>query len=614
MIKKIKDKSKLKFRQAASKLWQIIKPHRGLIFWRFLLVIAAQFTWPFQSLFIKYIIDNLISSAPIIVIARLVLYWVIYQIIAIFIEHLSFYVGEYTSGELEKKINKHTINKTLNFSVGQYTNENTGIKASKINRGVNSFAELVSVVFWGLVPEVLLILFYTIALFIFGWQFGIISLAVIALNMVVTFVLNRRWIGPRNMKSEKQYNDFDSYKWELYHNVDIVKQNAKEIREKQRANLIFTSLTRYAVKTWQKATMLIFASRNMPGAIMSGVTVFIGAWLIYKGAFTVGSLVVILQWVSSLYGELRHLMGTERYIFKHYEPVRNLLEMLEIKPAVVSVENSTELNLHGDIEFKHISFRYEGKKTALKDVSFHIKAGETVAFVGESGSGKTTVVRLLQRFYDPNQGRILIDNHDLREINLEQYLSKIGAVSQEVKLFDTTLRKNILYGLPLGEKINDKQLEAVAKLARIDKFYSRLDKKFETLIGENGVKLSGGEKQRVSIARAMIKNPKILIFDEATSSLDVESESEIHKAIMAASKGRTTILIAHRLSTVIGADRIFVMKKGKIVGEGNHGSLMKSNSYYARLMKIQVLDLIKHNFPNLDQDHLHKVLRDLGVE
>jgi ATP-binding cassette subfamily B protein len=223
-------------------------------------------------------------------------------------------------------------------------------------------------------------------------------------------------------------------------------------------------------------------------------------------------------------------------------------------------------------------------------VSFRIKAGETVAIVGHSGAGKSTIITLLLRGYDPKSGRVVIDGRDLRELELRSYLEQVGYVEQQVELFDESLSMNIFFGVPDAKRTDaEARLESVLKASRIDQFLPRLGEKgLDTIIGERGVRLSGGERQRVGIARALIKDPRVLIFDEATSSLDSENEALIHEAIHEALKGRTGIIIAHRLSTVRDADNIIVMKEGRVLGTGKHRTLLSTVPTYRSLVEHQL--------------------------
>jgi ABC-type multidrug transport system fused ATPase/permease subunit len=290
---------------------------------------------------------------------------------------------------------------------------------------------------------------------------------------------------------------------------------------------------------------------------------------------------------------IRALVQNIRQLPLRFSEVEKYLEIIDMQP---------EFNEHGiktvdvtrDITFSNVSFSYpQGVTPVFKNLSFTIPAHKTTAFVGSSGSGKSTIVKLLMRVYDYTSGTIHIGNTSIHNIDAQYLRERIGYVEQHVDLFDDTLEANILLGAR-GKGIQEakQDLEHVAKKTRIDQFYHRLGKaKFKTVLGERGVKLSGGERQRVGIARAIIKNPDILIFDEATSALDSENEKYVMEAINEVSKGKTTIIIAHRLSTVVNADKIIVMDKGNIIAEGTHSELMQNSLQYKALIEHQMIDM-----------------------
>lgn len=284
--------------------------------------------------------------------------------------------------------------------------------------------------------------------------------------------------------------------------------------------------------------------------------------------------------------------------------IEKYFELLEIKPDVQEAENPIKSDLIGDIEFKNVEFSYPQRKKnhkdedvdelqpemVLKGLTFTIKEGEKVAFVGESGSGKSTIANLIRRAFDPQSGEILVNGHNLKDLELKTFLKKIGSVDQEVNLFDKSIRENISYGS--DRILSDEELNKIAKLARIDAFYKKLEHGWDTIVGERGAKVSGGEKQRIGIARSLAKNPEILIFDEATSALDTVSERVVQKSIDAVSKGKTSIIIAHRLSTVKNCDKIFVLKQGILLAEGTHDYLLENCEYYKELVKHQLTNTI----------------------
>jgi ABC-type multidrug transport system fused ATPase/permease subunit len=286
--------------------------------------------------------------------------------------------------------------------------------------------------------------------------------------------------------------------------------------------------------------------------------------------------------------------------------IEKYFEMLEVTSDVVIQENPIKLtNLYGVVEFKNVSFYYpkrvssyelEGEEEeniqenpVLKSVSFKINEGEKIGFVGESGSGKSTIANLIRRSFDPQAGQILIDGEDLRLLDLNVFLNQVGSVEQDVVMFDRSIKENIIFGTDRNTVITDEELHKLAKIARIDAFFERLEHGFDTVVGEKGVKLSGGERQRVGIARALAKKPGLMIFDEATSALDAVSEKIVQQSIDEACKGKTSIVIAHRLSTVKNCDRIFVFRYGILLATGTHDELLNSCEYYSELVHHQMV-------------------------
>jgi ABC-type multidrug transport system fused ATPase/permease subunit len=300
----------------------------------------------------------------------------------------------------------------------------------------------------------------------------------------------------------------------------------------------------------------------------------------------VGNIYAVWTWLNDIFSNIRTLTQALRNIPLRFVELEKYLDIIDKNPEFE--ENGKENFKNGNITFENVSFKYpKGEDAVIEDLNIEIPEGKKVAFVGFSGSGKSTIIKLLLRVYDWKDGNIKIGGISLRDMDAKKLRKNIGYVEQHVDLFDSTIKENILFGLE-DKNVKKEHLEEVVHKARIDQFFHRLGEKgLETMIGERGVKLSGGERQRIGIARALIKNPEVLIFDEATASLDTENEKYIQEAIDESSKGRTTIIIAHRLSTVQNADIIFVMDKGKIVGEGTHNELKENCEEYQRLIKAQ---------------------------
>jgi ATP-binding cassette subfamily B protein len=307
-----------------------------------------------------------------------------------------------------------------------------------------------------------------------------------------------------------------------------------------------------------------------------------GGWLVYRGSVSLPDLLAFIMYVNLIYQPINRLVSFMEQFQQGAASFERFCEVIDINPDIIDKKDAiSPTKCSGDLKINNISFLYKGHDMlVLDDVSLHIPQGKTIALVGESGAGKSTLVSLIPRFYECRYGEILLDDVNILDLTQKYLRQNIGLVQQNVFLFDTTIRENILYGKP---NATDDELDDAAKNANIYDFIMTLPDGYDTLVGERGVKLSGGQKQRIAIARVFLKNPNILIFDEATSSLDSESEEFIHQSMELLCKGRTTLIIAHRLSTVQNADMIYVMKQGKIIEKGTHLELIKLESYYHKL-------------------------------
>lgn len=321
-------------------------------------------------------------------------------------------------------------------------------------------------------------------------------------------------------------------------------------------------------------------------AILAGFicTFVLGGLKTLHGELNVGFYGVLVFLTQRLLWPLTNLADTVDLYQRAMSSVDRILDILQT-PIQIQSSKSLSVELDQDIIFKNVSFDYPHRKGILKNINIQIQAGKTTAFVGATGSGKSTLVKLLLRFYDTTSGQIVVGKHPLPDIDLQKLRSQIGWVSQDVFLFHGSLKDNISYG---SNTVDDILLKKVAKLTYVDEFAQNLPQKYETLVGERGQKLSGGQRQRIALARAVLKDPKLLILDEATSAVDNETESLIQKSLEIVAQNRTTILIAHRLSTVVKADRIYVIENGEVVESGTHDELLKGNQTYSRLWSLQI--------------------------
>lgn len=311
-----------------------------------------------------------------------------------------------------------------------------------------------------------------------------------------------------------------------------------------------------------------------------------GGWLVIRGELTVGGLVAFISYLHLLYAPVYRLVEIDNVFQDTIAAGTRIFELLDQKPEISDIPNAVELPpLKGEVVFKEVSFSYGTGDEILHEISFHMAPGETVALVGPSGAGKTSIAGLISRFYDPQCGSIMIDGYELTKVKLASLRKQIAVVLQDTFLFNTTVRDNLLYGKP---DATDEELVAAAKVAHAHEFIMQLPDGYNTNVGERGVKLSGGQKQRLALARAILTNPRILILDEATSSVDAEAEYLIQQALEAVLKDRTALVIAHRLSTIRNADKIIALEGGRIVEIGDHNELLKGGGLYSQLYRRQL--------------------------
>jgi ABC-type multidrug transport system fused ATPase/permease subunit len=507
---------------------------------------------------------------------------------------------------IEKAFSVSSLEKMLRFSIGQHINEHSGVKQSIVTRGQNALSQLMYNMVYGIFPGSIQVFATLIILYFFDWRVAFSATLFSALFIFVSLNRNKEYF-PKVDTMRKNNQAQTKLQSELYRNATLVISEAQENTTLADFQNKWDQTTGYTTNTWMEYLKTFYTHKIL---IIVGqyVSLSLGVYLIFLGKHSAGMFVALFSWLNAIFGNLIQIMNTQRQIMFQIVEIKKFFELLAIVPDIDSNENGKIIEpFRGEIVFRNVSFAYpyrtskieqEDEKNvtgkleghAVTNVSLTINAGSKVGFVGISGAGKSTIVNLLRRYYDPTEGEILIDGIPLREINLVWLRSKIGNVEQKIELFDRSIRDNILFGIQDPTTISEDVLLKAIKDASLEDFINKLkDNGIDTVIGEGGIKVSGGERQRIGIARALIKNPQILIFDEATSALDSINEKLIHEAINRGAKGRTTIIIAHRLSTVMDADCIFVVDSGRIVAQGTHEELIKSSKEYQNLIKNQIL-------------------------
>ncbi|HEU0080465.1 MAG TPA: ABC transporter ATP-binding protein [Candidatus Paceibacterota bacterium] len=568
---------------------------------------AVSLAWPFLT---GLLIDRIVNHRPMSELKWLIVATFgamqVRGLIYFFLDKQYLKKVAFDNGEVASQT---TLTGISRLSIGQITNQNSGYKHDIIKKGETALAQTIDLFLIQVISSVLRVLIAAIALLFISPLMGLVTIAAVALYVASSYVINKH-LRSDVKRHAKMENKLGTSYWERIKNLRLVMVCGQEERLKREFAAKEKECNDFGRALWVRYVGLIHFLREPFQHLGQVGVMFVGASLASQGKVSVGAVVIALGWSNHAFSALSMVGSLQRQITKNNAQIGRYFDLVDMPPAVTIVENPVRpKEFRGEIEFRNVSFRYpehqleqeddddedpdkeKGKQSiAVEDLSFRIPAGSVCAFVGPSGSGKTTAINLALRGYDPDRGQILVDGHDLKLLDLHHWRNSVGTVEQDPKLWDETVRYNLTYGLNgLSQDVTEADLERIARIARIDEFYPRLGaKRFETLIGENGVQLSGGQRQRIAIGRALMKNPSLVILDEATNALDPENEALVHQAMREAMKGRTSIVIAHRLSTIRHADQIIVFRKGGIAGIGNHAELMRSCMEYRNLVNREV--------------------------
>jgi ATP-binding cassette subfamily B protein len=491
-----------------------------------------------------------------------------------------------------------TVGKLHRMPLRMQRSEGVGAIMTRLDRSIQGFVAAVAQILFSVLPA---IIFLSIAVWImFGldWRLATLVLAFAPLPALLAGLAAPEQTRRERMLLERWTRIYARFN-EVLSGILIVRSFAMEDAEKNRflqdvahANRIVlhgvTADVRYGIIS------------NLSVALARLAAIGLGAYLALRGQITVGTIVAFLGYIGGLFGPVQGLSGTYQSVRRAGVSLNEIFNILDVQEHLGDSPDATEItNVRGEVRFENVHFRYEiAGHPLLNGIDLTVRPGEMVAIIGPSGSGKTTMMALLMRFYDPTEGRLRIDGHDLRTIKQSSLRRNIGVVLQDTLLFNDTIRANIAYGRP---EASYDEIKAAAEAANADSFIRRLPDGYDTIVGERGSLLSVGERQRITIARALLKDPPILVLDEATSSLDIESEELVQDAIERLMRGRTIFIIAHRLSTVINATRIVVLKEGRIAEFGSHADLLRLNGYYAALIRRQNRGLLENDTFSTDR-------------
>ena len=487
--------------------------------------------------------------------------------------------------EIKKILQSQMAKSLINADTQLIDQKHSGKFISNLTYDVTHITNMLSTAVLNLFKDSLTLLGLLFVMFYQNWKLSLIAMIMIPIAGIASKTLGKR-IGKVVTEAQEKSGFLNTHLIELFKNHKLIKIFQREDYESKRTDGYLDQLKDKNIKINTVYVRLSPIMETLTG-IMIAILIFYSGKLALEGDIEIGNFFSFLAAMMLAYQPVRSLSTLNMVLNQGISAAVRILPIIDNENKIYDHKNSNDVNIiNGEIKFQNLNFRYNSKEDyVLKEVNLNIAGGKMTSLVGHSGSGKSTILNLIPRFYDAQSGDILIDNQSIYKVKIKSLRDKISLVSQDTTLFDDTIKNNIKYA---KDNVSDEDIITAAKFSYSHEFIEKLPNKYETIIGENGVRLSGGEKQRLSIARAMIKKSPIILLDEATSSLDAETESKIQDALKILTKDRTTIVIAHRLSTILNSDQIYIIDAGNVVANGKHDELLNSSELYKNFYEKQI--------------------------
>lgn len=565
------------------RLLTYVRPYIGRMIFGLVCMIIAAAAYLVVPWLIKNVVDKVLAEKNMYMLNLVVISILVVFLVRGFATYGQTYTMSYIGQRVIIDIREAMFKHLQRLDQAYYDRRKTGVIMSNLTNDVAALQSAIVDNLVSFITEGVTLIGSLVSMLYLDWKLTLVTLVIVPVVLGIINIFGKR-LRIAGHDVQGRIADITSLLQETISGARVVRSFAREGYEVQRFERENQRNFR-AVMRATKLTSLLSPLVEFSAAIAVTVILWYGGYSVVTGAITAGSLIAFLIYAINLSNPVKRLSQVYGNIQKAMAAGDRVFAILDTKPEVVEKADAIVLpEVDGRVRFDHVSFSYDGEKKALDDFSLDVPAGRVVAIVGPSGAGKTTIANLLPRFYDATEGAITVDGIDVRDVTFQSLREQIGVVPQETMLFNATIKDNILYGRLDG---TDEEVYAAAKAANALEFIERLPEGMDTLVGERGSSLSGGQRQRIAIARAILKNPKILILDEATSALDTESEKLVQEALERLMQGRTAFVIAHRLSTIKNADQIVVLREGKLVESGTHDELLAAGGLYQHLYSVQ---------------------------